>query len=451
MAGGDNIEYNEMVLTVGMKFLNEAFEFYRAYSYKAGFPVKRRNSKKDMLGMWRITGVHLEHNDKINPTKSRIYRCNRQLKEHVKRKLEVNDEAGISLHKSYNSVVVEECGYENLTFVKKDYRNYIDKVRRLRLRKGDAAAIQAYFTKMCIEAYKEFGDIVTFDTTSNKQTWLQCIEKKTPIGIITDQDMAMQNAIQIGFPHTKHRWCLWHILKKLPEKFGDFIQKDVNGSHVICKQVFGRRCRQRSEAEYEQVCQLENFVETIRRYERTLRSKAEKEFQADFRLEDVKLLLNRYILRRWRRDVQIAYTRVKINYFGWVSTPEQVRYDQLFKTFGKVSNLVVENDVRTRDLMDFLENQMNELSISKPSMACGSNLNSQNSGHLTSLAITEMGPIFNPTCKKTKDAPKKIQQKGPLEKTTKKTKVTSKLIKSKRPLQLLSGINLQEGERNVGF
>ena len=39
-----------------------------------------------------------------------------------------------------------------------------------------------------------------------------------PNAIITDQDKAMKNAIQIVFPNERHRWCLWHILKKLPEK-----------------------------------------------------------------------------------------------------------------------------------------------------------------------------------------------------------------------------------------
>lgn len=32
-------------------------------------------------------------------------------------------------------------------------------------------------------------------------------------GIITDRDRAMQNTIQIIFPNTKHKWCLWYILK----------------------------------------------------------------------------------------------------------------------------------------------------------------------------------------------------------------------------------------------
>lgn len=43
---------------------------------------------------------------------------------------------------------------------------------------------------------------------------------KAPFGIITDQDRAKQNAIHIVFPNTRHRYCLWHILKKLPGKFG---------------------------------------------------------------------------------------------------------------------------------------------------------------------------------------------------------------------------------------
>ncbi|KAL2526015.1 Protein FAR1-RELATED SEQUENCE [Abeliophyllum distichum] len=127
------------------------------------------------------------------------------------------------------------------------------------------------------------------------------------------------------------------------------------------------------------------------------------------------------------RGLQRAYKQVKINYFGWVSTPEQVRDDQLFKTFGNVANLVIDDDVRTRELMEFLKNHMNELVISKPSMTCSSNLLSQNSVQLASdsreVEITPMSPILYPTCKKHKGHPRKICKKGPLEKTTKKTKV----------------------------
>ncbi|XP_052209231.1 protein FAR1-RELATED SEQUENCE 5-like [Diospyros lotus] len=234
-------EASEIIVpTVGMKFKdhNEIFEFYKTYVYSVGFPVRKRSSRKDddgllkyvtfscsqegrrtgdtsnslrpqptiqtrcfarltattdLNGAWRVNKVILEHNHPTSPSKSRLYRCNRQLTEKVKRKLEVNDIAGIPMHKSYNSAVVEAGGYENLPFIEKDCRNYIDQIRRLRLGEGDIAAIQAYFTKMqaqcpgffssldldddcrlknvfwadnrCRQAYKEFGDVITFNTT----------------------------------------------------------------------------------------------------------------------------------------------------------------------------------------------------------------------------------------------------------------------------------------------
>ncbi|XP_014522193.1 protein FAR-RED IMPAIRED RESPONSE 1-like [Vigna radiata var. radiata] len=106
-------------------------------------------------------------------------------------------------------------------------------------------------------ACEEFGDVVSFDTTylTNKydmpfapfvgvnhhgqsillgcgllssedtrsfvwlfQTWLRCMGNKAPDSIVTDQCKAMANAIEEVFPTTKHRWCLWHIMKKIPEK-----------------------------------------------------------------------------------------------------------------------------------------------------------------------------------------------------------------------------------------
>lgn len=58
----------------------------------------------------------------------------------------MNDIAGIPVHKSFNSV--EAGGYETMTFIENDCRNYIDKVKKLRLGEADAASIQAYFSKM---------------------------------------------------------------------------------------------------------------------------------------------------------------------------------------------------------------------------------------------------------------------------------------------------------------
>ncbi|VFQ69184.1 unnamed protein product [Cuscuta campestris] len=144
-------------------------------------------------GIWKISVVQLLHNHDLSPTKSRIYRCNRSVPASVKKQLEVNDKAGIPLHKSFQAAVVEAGGYEELGFIEKDCRNYIEEFRRLRLGLGDAEAIQGYFNKMqakndgfffsmdvdeesrlrnvfwvdnrCRQCYKSFGDVVTFDTT----------------------------------------------------------------------------------------------------------------------------------------------------------------------------------------------------------------------------------------------------------------------------------------------
>jgi transposase-like protein len=56
------------------------------------------------------------------------------------------------------------------------------------------------------------------------ETWLKCMNGRSPNAIITDQDRAMKNAINVVFPNTRHRLCLWHILKKLPDKFGSHLE-----------------------------------------------------------------------------------------------------------------------------------------------------------------------------------------------------------------------------------
>ncbi|XP_028097663.1 protein FAR1-RELATED SEQUENCE 5-like [Camellia sinensis] len=221
----------------------------------------------------------------MSPTKSRFFKQNRILEPHVKRRLELNDRVGIRMNKNFTSLVLEAGGREKLSYLEKDCRNHIDKVHRLRLEEGDATAMYNYFVKMQGDnsdffyvmdldgngrlqnvfwanarsraTFKEFGDVVTFDTTYlvNKydmpfapfvgvnhygqstllgcglishedtetftwlfQSWLACMSGFPPNAIITDQDKAMKKATQIVFPNARHRWCLWHIMKKLLEK-----------------------------------------------------------------------------------------------------------------------------------------------------------------------------------------------------------------------------------------
>lgn len=247
----------------------------------------RLTASRDSDGRWKITSTILNHNHDMSPSKSRFFPCNRVLAPNVKRRLELNDQSGIGVSDTYHAMVVEAGGHENLPFQEIDCRNYVNQIRHLRLGKGDASAVHNYFLKMQSDnsdffhlidfdddgrlrnlfwadarsraACKEFGDVITFDTTylTNKydmpfapfvgvnhhgqsvllgcgliskenietftwlfRAWLTCMHDCPPTAIITDQDKAMKAAIAIVFPNARHRWCLWHILKKLPEKFG---------------------------------------------------------------------------------------------------------------------------------------------------------------------------------------------------------------------------------------
>ncbi|XP_035546227.1 protein FAR1-RELATED SEQUENCE 5-like [Juglans regia] len=239
-------------------------------------------------GSWVVTIVEIGHNHStVSPQKSRFFRSHKCLDEYSQRMLDLNDRVGIRMNKNFGALVVDAGGFENLQFQEKDYRNFIDKARQLRLGKGGGEALTEYFKRMRLQndgfvyvidvdeelrlrnvfwadarsraAYKYFGDVITFDTTyltnrygmpfapfvrvnhhgqsillgagliSSENTstfvwlfwaWLECMDARAPKAIITDQDRAMKSAIAVVFPHTRHRYCLWHIMRKLSEKLG---------------------------------------------------------------------------------------------------------------------------------------------------------------------------------------------------------------------------------------
>ncbi|XP_041001764.1 protein FAR1-RELATED SEQUENCE 5-like [Juglans microcarpa x Juglans regia] len=279
-------------------------------------------------GVLRLTTVHNIHNHGLSPKKSRFFRCNREVSDAVKRVLDTNDLAGIRTNKSYGSLVVGAGGFENLPFLEKDCRNYIDKARHLRLGAGGAGALRDYFLQMQYKnpgffymmdiddegrlknvfwadprsraAYQDFGDVVTFDTTylTNRygmpfapfvgvnhhgqsillgaglissedtetfvwlfETWLQCMDGIAPKAIITVQDRAMKNAIALVFPKTRHRFCLWHILKKVPEKLGSYSLYKTGMKNALMKCVYDTQLVDEFEKCWDQLINTYNLHE----------------------------------------------------------------------------------------------------------------------------------------------------------------------------------------------
>ncbi|XP_022858952.1 protein FAR-RED ELONGATED HYPOCOTYL 3-like [Olea europaea var. sylvestris] len=82
---------------------------------------------------------------------------------------------------------------------------------------------------------------------------------------------------------------------------------------------------------------------------------------------DLTQMLEKYILRRWRRDVSRAHTRVTVNYVGLVSMLEQLRYDDMCQAFSEVADLAANDEGRARAIMDWIKCQATELKTSRSS------------------------------------------------------------------------------------
>ncbi|KAL2539698.1 Protein FAR1-RELATED SEQUENCE [Abeliophyllum distichum] len=109
-----------------------------------------------------------------------------------------------------------------------------------------------------------------------------------------------------------------------------------------------------------------------------------------FITNDITFVPERCTLRRWKKDVSRTYTRMNINYNGWISTPAQVRYDELCDTFRKVVDVVADDEVLTREITEWLEMKMINMNISKNKSSCGSSLIS---GHSQVHDSTERGLV----------------------------------------------------------
>ncbi|CAL9022007.1 unnamed protein product [Prunus brigantina] len=66
--------------------------------------------------------------------------------------------------------------------------------------------------------------------------------------------------------------------------------------------------------------------------------------------------LDRYIMRRWRKDVTRCHTRVKINYTDWVATPEAQRSAKMQKNFDDIKELANDSDDKCMVVMNWMHN-----------------------------------------------------------------------------------------------
>uniref|UniRef100_A0A453IWL2 Protein FAR1-RELATED SEQUENCE n=1 Tax=Aegilops tauschii subsp. strangulata TaxID=200361 RepID=A0A453IWL2_AEGTS len=306
----------------GMMFSSEddAVRFYKAYARKKGFGVIRRTTRHGedkMLTYFTlacnrqgkaqysaknsfkpnpstrmqcpaksnfsrrgenfcITTVTLEHNHPISPSKARFLRCHKKVDLHSKRRLELNDQAGACMNKNFGSPVMEAG---NLEFGEKEYTNYLQEKRSLKLGAGDAHALYQYFLHM------QSKDPAFFHHGFDK-TWVEMINKYD----LQDNEWLAE------LYDNKNRWVpayvkdtFWAGMSstKRSESVNAFFDGYVNARTT-----------------------LKQFVE---QYENALRDKVEKENKADSKSFQQQIpCITHY---DFERQFQAAYTTAKFKEF----------------------------------------------------------------------------------------------------------------------------------------
>ncbi|RYR47046.1 hypothetical protein Ahy_A07g032957 [Arachis hypogaea] len=247
----------QFVPKVGMTFktLKEARKFYKYYFKLAGFSTKIRNTtrKRDEIKNLLITcSREGKWKSKISPTlktnTSARINCPTRIYIHILKDVGLWVISKVILNHShsccpdtYQSFVVAAGGHRELIDHSIKYAFWADTRSRT--------------------AYEYFGDVVSFDTTYNTnrynlvlgsfmgvnhhgqstllrcalmknddiqsfkwlfECWLRCMGEKAPEGILTDRCASMQRAIETCISTTIHRWCIWHIMKKIPSKLNGY-------------------------------------------------------------------------------------------------------------------------------------------------------------------------------------------------------------------------------------
>ncbi|KAK9669819.1 hypothetical protein RND81_13G156600 [Saponaria officinalis] len=150
-------------------------------------------------GMFEIITCNLDHNHDCLPDQTRFVVHYRNIGEYFKRRMMLNDRAGIPINRNFNALLMEAGGYENLPFNDRDMRNAINRERRKSRFHGDAKEVLIYFDKLksqnpdffyavekdeddkllnifwadarCRAMYKVFGDAVSFDSTHSSNRY----------------------------------------------------------------------------------------------------------------------------------------------------------------------------------------------------------------------------------------------------------------------------------------
>ncbi|XP_068466523.1 protein FAR1-RELATED SEQUENCE 2-like [Phaseolus vulgaris] len=302
----------------------------------------------------------------------------------------------------------------DIMFVR-DVRNYVSQHRRALGKDGDGRTLLAHFSCMrelnrdfffeididdenhirnvfwadarSRAAYEHFGDVVLFDTTylTNKYDMSFTVLITTaPIGIVTDQCRAMKNVVVVVvFPQTRHRWCLWDIMKKIAEKLAAYQDyKNINHQMkvVVYESMTVAEYTHRKFVELQNVfkakmnCLIQDVsvdgyrckypvLEECMQNERTedqifivffhrenhdvqcncmlfeLRGILCKHCLVVVAQERLEKVLSKYVFMRWSKNLRRRHTYIKASYTAGKEEAHIERYDTMCKRFCHIAEV----------------------------------------------------------------------------------------------------------------
>ncbi|RYR28284.1 hypothetical protein Ahy_B01g052402 [Arachis hypogaea] len=188
------------------------------------------------VGAWIISKVVLDHSHPCCPSKAEMLKQHRELSMSIRRTIENNEEAGIRPSKTYQSFVAAAGGHRELNFIEKDVRNYITREVQNVSEQENAKKFGKYLYNLVCGSFVGMNHhgqstLLRCSLMKNKeiesfkwlfQCWLRCMGGNAPKGFLTDQCASMKRALEACMPTTIHRWCIWHIMKKIPSKLNGY-------------------------------------------------------------------------------------------------------------------------------------------------------------------------------------------------------------------------------------
>ncbi|XP_021734801.1 protein FAR1-RELATED SEQUENCE 1-like [Chenopodium quinoa] len=180
---------------------------------------KRRSKKCECIanvyasvnreGEWVIRIVELEHTghapNRRNARLVKEYRM-KHFTSRVRKKLHKYFENGLPVKQIHGCFGTEMVDSEPLPFNVKDIEHEVYKRRRLLMEGSECVAMMKFFQQM------QSGNINFY--------FSQRLDDEAPKAMLTDQAAAMRKPLEEVMPMTRHQWCIWHIMRKIPEKLG---------------------------------------------------------------------------------------------------------------------------------------------------------------------------------------------------------------------------------------